>query len=54
VVQVVETASGAPTLGEAERAELERLGGGSLLVLPTDLDPERLAILRNIFSRLIA
>lgn len=54
VVQVVETASGAPTLGEAERAELERMGGGSLLVLPTDLDPERLAILRNIFSRLIA
>lgn len=53
IVQVVETSAAAPTLGEAERNELERVGDGPLFALPTEPDPERLAVLQNLFARLV-
>ncbi len=50
---VVESASSTPTLGDAERGELERAGGGPLFVLPGEPEPDRLAILRNLFSGIV-
>ncbi len=49
----VQVASGAPTLGDAERSELERGGGGPLFVLPRDPDPERIAVVRNLLAGLV-
>jgi hypothetical protein len=49
----VQVGSGAPTLGDAERGELERSGGGPLFVLPRDPDPERIAIVRNLLAGLV-
>ncbi len=53
VRHAVQVASGAPTLGDAERGELERGGGGPLFVLPRDADPERIGIVRNLLAGLV-
>jgi CheY-like chemotaxis protein len=53
VRHVVESASSTPTLGDAERSELERAGGGPLFVLAGDADAERLATLRHVFAGIV-
>jgi CheY-like chemotaxis protein len=55
LIWVLECESGAPTLGEIEREEIERAGGGPLFALSAepDSDPERRAVVQNLFSRLI-
>jgi CheY-like chemotaxis protein len=53
IIPVVESSSTAPTLGEPERREIERLGDAPLFVLPTDFDPARRGVLQNLFARLV-
>lgn len=56
IVPVIESTGTAPTLGEVERREIERLGDGPLLALSSDADPASdgsASVLQNLFARLV-